>query len=108
MDIRTFDTLTLHAGSRVSRRSTLLTLGLVGVGAITAPTATEAKRKRRKKQQSVGEKAAQKCQQQVGQCVAFLGPTCDGDLTCQARVQRCCTVVGECDIVGLFTCASMA
>jgi hypothetical protein len=96
--------LTRYAAGRVSRRASLLTLGTVGVAALTGPTVTEARKKKRK--QSAGEKARQKCQKQVGQCVAFLTPTCDGDLDCQAQVRRCCPEVGTCDVVGLFTCVS--
>jgi hypothetical protein len=85
-------------------------MGAVGVAALAAPVAAAAKRGKRKKKKkpSVGEKAQQKCLQQADQCVAFLAPTCGEDLDCRARVQRCCAVVGECDVVGLFTCAASA
>lgn len=108
MDNRSFDALTRLAVAPASRRVTLLKLGGAGVAAFAAPVAAASKRGKRKKKPSVGEKARQKCLQQAEQCVAFLAPTCASDLNCQARVQRCCAVVGECDVVGLFTCAASA
>jgi hypothetical protein len=108
LDNRLFDALTRRAVAPASRRTTLLRLGAAGVAAIAPPTIAAAKRSKRKKKPSVGEKAQQKCLQQVEQCVAFLAPTCGEDPNCQVRVQRCCAVVGECDVVGLFTCAASA
>jgi hypothetical protein len=109
LDNRSFDALTRRAVAPASRRITLLRLGAVGAAAFAAPVAAAAKRgKRKKKKPSVGEKAQQKCLQQADQCVAFLAPTCGEDLDCRARAQRCCALVGECDVVGLFTCAASA
>lgn len=106
MNDNSFDTLTRHAAGRVSRRASLLALGTAGVAALAGPISGEAKKQKRKQKQSVGKKARQKCQQQVGQCVDFLTPICVGDVTCLAKVQRCCAVVGNCDPVGLFTCVA--
>ena len=108
MDNRSFDTLTRRVVAPASRRITLLRLGAAGAAAIAPSTIAASKRGKRKKKPSVGEKARQKCLQQAEQCVTFLTPTCDGDLDCQARTQRCCALVGTCDVVGLFTCAASA
>ena len=108
VDNQSFDALTRRAMAPASRRTTLLRLGAAGAAAFAAPVAASSKRRKRKKKPSVGEKAQQKCLQQAEQCVAFLAPTCGEDLNCRARVERCCAVVGECDVVGLFTCAASA
>lgn len=108
MGNRSGDALTRRAVAPASRRITLLRLGAAGVAAFAAPVAAASKRRKRKKKPSVGEKAQQKCLQQAEECVAFLAPLCGEDFNCRARAQRCCAVVGECDVVGLFTCAASA
>jgi hypothetical protein len=103
---RSSDALNHDAVGSLSRRLALLALGTAGIGAFAAPSMTEAGKKKRKRKQTVGEKAKQKCLQQVDQCNEFFSVGCAGDVDCQTSAQRCCPVVGTCDVVGFFTCLS--
>lgn len=96
------------AAEPLSRRLALLALSSVGLRAFAAPSTTEARKKKRKPKQTVGEKAKQKCLQQVEQCVGFLSTICEDDADCLALAQRCCPVAGTCDVEGFFTCLSTA
>jgi len=105
---RSSNTVKQYAVGLLSRRLALLALSTAGIAAFAAPSTTEAGQKKRKRKQTVGEKAKQKCLQQVEQCIASLSPDCDGNVDCQALVQRCCPVVGTCDVVGFFSCVTTA
>jgi hypothetical protein len=88
MNNATFDAL--------SRRASLVTLGAAGLAALADPVVADAKNTAKKK-------ARKKCQQQVGQCTAFLAEQCDGDPSCLA-VTACCPSLGNCDVAAFFAC----
>jgi hypothetical protein len=105
MNDLSFGTLVRRAVGRVSRRASLMTLGMAGLAALASPLSTVAK----KRKKSAGKKARQKCQKQRGQCTTFLLPICaGGSADCVVRVQRCCALAGNCDPVGFFTCLNAA
>jgi hypothetical protein len=93
MGNRAFDALT--------RRASLLSLGVAGVGALAGPPTADAKKSKKSK---IKKKARQKCQNQAGQCLAFLSVSCGNDTSCVASAQRCCPLVGNCDFAGFVAC----
>jgi hypothetical protein len=86
-----------HAFAALTRRASLLSLGAAGVGALAGHLAVDAKKKNRSK---IKKKARQKCQNQAGQCLAFLSVSCGNDTSCVVSAQLCCPLVGNCDFGG--------
>lgn len=90
MNFLSFDALT--------RRASLLSLGAAGVRALAGPLVADAKKNKIKK------KARQKCQNQAGQCLAFLSVSCGTDTSCVESAQQCCPLIGTCDFAGFVAC----
>jgi hypothetical protein len=89
----TFDGLT--------RRASLLGLGVAGAAALATPITSEAKNKGKKK-------AKKKCRSQVEPCTTILTAfNCSGgDPDCIAQIQLCCQLVGTCDFNAFVACLS--
>jgi hypothetical protein len=105
MDTVAFDALT--------RRASLLSLGVAGLtAAVSGPLAAGAKNKNKKAKKKLKKKQKQKCQSQVEPCEAVLTANCedtnqgdpDGLAECLATQPPCCESLGTCDVEGFFTC----
>jgi hypothetical protein len=94
----------------VTRRASLVSLGLAGLAAFLADAITgEAKNKNKK----ITKKAKQKCQSQVGQCTASYTVFCDNitdnpvDLQeCVDSYRPCCEFLADCDAGAFLNCAN--
>ena len=87
----------------LTRRASLATLGVAGLMALASPLRASAKHKNGK-----NTKAKKRCQTQIAQCTTLVAQACPGDDACVARLQPCCTVVGQCDFSGFITCLQQA
>ena len=87
----TFDAMT--------RRASLLGLGVAGAAVLATPITSEAKNKGKKK-------AKKKCRSQVEPCTTILSTqNCAGDPGCIAATGACCQqFAGTCDFTGLVNC----
>jgi hypothetical protein len=88
MDDVSFDALT--------RRASLLTLGVAGLTGLAGSITADAKKKNKKNDKK-------KCKKQVGQCTAFLMAVCAGDPNCQDSID-CCSSVGSCNMTAFLGC----
>jgi hypothetical protein len=92
----------------VSRRASLVSLGMAGLAAtVFGARTTEA----RNKNKSIAKKAKQKCQGQVGQCIASYTGFCDlltndpVDLQeCVDFYFSCCQLLADCDAGAFLIC----
>jgi hypothetical protein len=119
MDNRSFDNFTRHAAGAVSRRTTLVTLGLTALTALAGPFAADAKKgkkKKRKQNTSLAPAPApldcpappvNRCPAQADSCTAFLGLQCGGDPSCTAQV-ACCALLETCDAGSFWACLATA
>ena len=97
MNDRHFDSLT--------RRASIVTPGVGGSAAVASPFTVAAKQKHKNASNT---KAKKRCQSQIAQCTTLVAQACPGDAACVARLQPCCTVVGQCDFSGFITCLQQA
>lgn len=109
MNDLSFDALARHAAGRISRRTSLGTLGATGLaalGALSGAFSATARKKGKKKRggANVAKKADQKCEQQEVQCLDFFKATCAADQECAIDAILCCRVIGECDVIGFLLC----
>src|SRR3954447_7264244 len=112
MDIRSFDNLTRHAATGISRRTTLITLGAAGLAALVGPFAVEAKKGGKKKNKKKNNAAAplecppptvDRCPAQVNSCKTILGAQCGGNPVCADEIP-CCDLLTTCDASGFWAC----
>lgn len=105
MNETTFDAVSRRAGTVVSRRGSLLTLGGAALVAVMAtPGSTLAGKKNRKKNRKKAKKQAFKlCKKQVGECQTFMNAACNG-AGCGEVVAVCCPLLGTCQNEAFFTC----
>ena len=93
----------------LSRRASLLTLGVAGSAAALAPLTAEArknnKNKNKNKNKKIKKKAKQKCQNQVEQCNDFVIAECGADNEeCIAEGLVCCEFLDDCNFTGFLGC----
>lgn len=86
----------------ITRRASLVGVGLLALG---APLATEAKGNSKKK---LKKKQRKKCQSQVAQCEAEVIELCEGNQDCLDTQLPCCAELAACDLLALFTCIANA
>lgn len=103
-----FDAFSRRAGEAVSRRSSLVTLGVAALAAMVAlpgsGVAGKPSNNKNKKQKKQAKKQSLKlCQQQVGQCQTFITAECEGN-GCGTVVAVCCPLLGTCQNEAFFTC----
>lgn len=94
MESRTFDALT--------RRASLLTVGMAGLASLARPLTSAAKKNRKNKNKKKGD-VNKLCKTQVGQCETFINTFCQGQPGC-ADLLDCCSEVGVCDFTGFIAC----
>ncbi len=97
MSTRAFAAVTRHTVA-VSRRSSLVALGLASVGA--TPLLAGAKGK-------AGKKARKKCRKQVEPCKAAFDPVCEGTMgeeECRQFASECCESLKTCNADAAMTC----
>jgi hypothetical protein len=91
----------------LTRRVAVPAIGMAGLaGALMNPITMDAKKNRGKNNGKKKKKEDPNalCKQQVTQCTTFFTPACKGDLTCLAKVNRCCPPLGTCQFATAFSC----
>ena len=90
----------MHAPSRISvtRRASLISLGVAGLGATMSPLATKGKNKKKPDVNKL-------CKPQVDQCKASFSVLCGGagDPDCVA-VLGCCESLATCEFTSFVVC----
>jgi hypothetical protein len=112
MGEHTFDRFSRCAAGGVSRRASLVALGLAGLAALARPFPVAARKKNRS-----GNKAAERCQNELAdcsarstscsaqaeECTAFLSVACAGEPTCP-NLLTCCLFLDRCNASAFLTC----
>ena len=102
-----FDAIARHSASVLNRRASLQVLGTTAlIAAVTRPAMAQAKMKTGKNIKRKGQRQAQQCLVQVGQCRAFFAGACESPDSgeCEARIARCCEFLGSCDAASFLSC----
>lgn len=114
-----FDTFTRGAGSGLSRRSSLLSLGAIGLAAIAAPVSVSAKKNRKKRKKNkvapacppltedCSDEIGQTCTRQKDECNAFFLSLCREEGApedCAAATEACCELLGTCQAGAYIEC----
>lgn len=85
--------------TRLTRRASVMSLGVASLGAAIPPLAAGARKKKKAD-------ANKRCKSQVEPCKAFFTGQCGGGINnpeC-AAVIGCCDALGTCNFSGLATC----
>lgn len=98
------------AFAAMTRRLSLVSLGVGGLAAFAGPRVAEAKNMARKK---LKKKQQQKCRDQAGGCITLFERLCvednEGDpediQSCLDSAQRCCPLLSTCDFAAYIQCA---
>jgi hypothetical protein len=90
--------LTRRSTAAISRRASLLAVGITAIGA--AHPARGAVEKSSKKSKKIKTK---KCKKQVGQCSAFLQEACQGEPVCEGAIS-CCGLFATCNASDAVSC----
>lgn len=87
--------------NRLTRRASVLSLGVAGLGA-AIPSLTAGAKDRKKKKGD----ANKRCKTQVASCKAFFTGQCGSQVNSPqcAVVLGCCDALGTCNFSGLATC----
>ncbi|MGH2618231.1 MAG: hypothetical protein ACRDJC_23630 [Thermomicrobiales bacterium] len=117
MGEHTFDDVTRRAAEAVSRRASLVSLGMAGLAVFAHPFPTDAKNKNKNKKNRSNKKASKRCEDELAECTAqttscsvqaeectaFLSAACAGDPACPNLI-ACCLFLDRCHASAFLTC----
>jgi hypothetical protein len=112
MDNGSFDRLTRHTASEISRRTTLMALGAAGLSALTGTVVAEAKGGKKKNKNRQNNQPAplecppapvDRCLAQADECTTVITGACAGDPACTAKAV-CCSLLETCNATAFFAC----
>lgn len=105
MSTQVVEALSRHTAG-ISRRGSLMSLGVAGIAALASSVSGEAKKKsgkKNKKRKNKNPQPVDRCPAQVEPCADFLDALCGGRPECLDH-SGCCAFLETCDVNTFLTC----